>query len=108
MSKWPSIIVLIAGIIQIFTGIRMFVVKYPNFRLIYPDSAYLFIIVGVLWLIIGVLLIVSSVNMKKKEKRGLWNTLALVFSCIGLNIVGIIGSIAGIITSGKRQKGVKK
>lgn len=104
LPKISRIIILIGGIIQLITSVRMFLVKYPLFKIKIPEYAFVFIIAGIAWLIIGILLLYFAYLMKNKRKFKLATILSLIVSILGLNIVSFIGSIFGLVHVLKNKK----
>jgi len=99
-SKTAAGIVVIAGILQLFTALRVLLIK--TFR--YPGYWWIYAIIGVLWICIGICLIRFADLMRHKKSYRKATLFALLFSILGLNIVGVIGCITGLIINGIRLK----
>jgi len=104
LVKSSITMVIIGGIIQLITSTRMFLVKYPIFKLEAPEYAFIFIIAGIAWMIAGILLLYFAYLMKNKRKFKLASILSLIVSILGLNIVSFIGSIFGLVHVLKNNK----
>lgn len=107
VSKTGFILALIGGILQILSGLAVFVggnflsnIITGVIRNVYTITA------GAVYIAVGIVSLVAAEWMNSKDKVRKGAILATVMGIIGINILTLIGGIVGIVES-KYNKAIK-
>ncbi len=105
-SKVGFILALIGGILGILLGIMMaagsaLVTKIPTVKV--TESPTVLIVWGIMYIVFSVLMLIGGLWMRDAKTCKKGGLFALIFGVLGgLNILGIIGGILGIVAGAKK------